>query len=274
MRQKIILFILLAALTLTSGCGNSSRKNKEVLLATTTSTYDSGLLDDLLRRFEEQSSYRVKVISLGTGQALALGKNGDADVVLVHDTTEELRMVAEGYYVERMDVMYNDFVIVGPPGDPAGLAGYSAADEVFFALAKAGSIFVSRGDGSGTHKKEISLWDSAGVSPAGTGYISAGAGMGNTLRMADEMKGYTLTDRATYLSLKHSLDSVILFSGDESLRNLYGIMAVNPDLYPSVNYEGALALIRFMRSPAGQKQIRDFQPYGEILFYPVADSED
>ena len=284
MRTKLLafmcmLFIFSAAFV---GCGqnNASLKDenpapespsaKELILATTTSTYDSGLLDYLLPFFEAEHNYIVKVISLGTGQALETAKNGDADVVLVHAKATELEMVAEGHFVDRHDVMYNDFIVVGPAGDPAGVSELTEISDVFNALAEQKAIFVSRGDDSGTHKKEASLWEAAGISANGDWYVSVGGGMGDTLRIADEMEGYTLTDRATYLSLLDSLDLVIVFEGNPQLFNQYGVMAVNPDNYSDINYDGAKAFIDFMISENGQELIAGFKPFGDTLFFPNA----
>jgi tungstate transport system substrate-binding protein len=278
---KKILFVVLGLFLLLAGCarqqpqpvtgGNVPQTPGELTLATTTSTYDSGLLDYLLPFFEEKYNYKVKVVSLGTGAALELGKNGDCDIVLVHARATELEMVKEGHYVDRRDVMYNDFVIVGPDADPAGLKSTSGVTSALLAVSETGSVFVSRGDDSGTHKKELSLWKKAGIEPAGDWYIKAGSGMGDTLRMTDEKQGYTLTDRATYLSLRDKIDLVIVFEGDKDLFNQYGIMAVNPDRHQKVNYDGATLMIEFFVSEEGQKLIAGFKPFGDTLFFPNAD---
>lgn len=276
--KKLNFFLILVLIVLISaGCGGGKATpseegtKKELILATTTSTYDSGLLDYFLPFFEEKYNYVVKVVSLGTGQALELAKNGDADVVLVHARTTELEMVEQGHFVDRHDVMYNDFIIVGPETDPAGIIGITDTNLLFVKLEEKKAPFISRGDDSGTHKKELSLWEAAGISPEGSWYISAGSGMGDTLRMADEMEGYTLTDRATYLSLRDSLDLVISFEGVPQLFNQYGIMAVNPANYPEINYEGAKAIIEFFISAEGQERIAGFKPFGDILFFPNAE---
>lgn len=205
----LMLFLFVSLVVVGCGGSNTETSNpangeqkaapEELILVTTTSTYDSGLLDYLLPFFEEKYNYDVQVISLGTGQALEKGKNGDADVALVHAKPTELQMVAEGHFVDRVDVMYNDFVIVGPNSDPAGLKDINDTKEVFVALAESKAPFISRGDDSGTHKKELSLWKAADIAPEGSWYVINGSGMGDTLRMADEVLGYTLTDRATYL---------------------------------------------------------------------------
>ncbi|QSX08101.1 substrate-binding domain-containing protein [Alkalibacter rhizosphaerae] len=243
---------------------------KELILVTTTSTYDSGLLDYLLPYFEEANNYDISVISLGTGAALEQGKNGDADVALVHAKPTELEMVAEGHFVDRIDVMYNDFVIVGPAEDPAGLKEAADVTAAMKAIADNEATFISRGDDSGTHKKELSLWEVAQITPEGDWYVSAGVGMGDTLTMANEELGYTMSDRATYLSMAEDLDIEIVFEGDENLFNQYGIMAVNPENWPDVDYEGAKLLIDFFGSEEGQELISEFKPYGDTLFFPNA----
>ena len=274
MKKAVALLVfLLAAGLVAAGCSQKqSAEPVELILATTTSTYDSGLLDYLLPLFEEKhdNKYKVKVVSLGTGQALELGKNGDADIMLVHARETELQMVAEGHFVDRHDVMYNDYIVVGPAADPAGVKGKAGINDVLATLAETKSTFISRGDDSGTHKKEKSLWDAAGIAPDGAWYVVAGSGMGDTLRMADEKQGYTLTDRATYLALQKDLELEILFEGDAALFNQYGVMAVNPENYPEINYEGAKAFIDYMISDEGQQAIADFKPYGDTLFFPNA----
>jgi tungstate transport system substrate-binding protein len=245
-----------------------------IVLATTTSTYDSGLLDELLPAFTEKYGIEVRVVSQGTGQALETGKRGDADILLVHDRASELRLVEEGYFTDRQDVMYNDFIIVGPAADPAGLKGVEKVSDAFAAIASGGHPFVSRGDDSGTHRKELAIWDSAGFSTEGDWYFSVGKGMGDTLIMAGEKQGYTLTDRATYLSMKDSLDLEILLEGDPVLFNQYGIMAVNPEMHPHVKYNSALKLIDFMMSTEGQELTASFQIGGESLFFPGKGVDD
>lgn len=277
----LMLFLFVSLVVVGCGGSNTETSNpangeqkaapEELILVTTTSTYDSGLLDYLLPFFEEKYNYDVQVISLGTGQALEKGKNGDADVALVHAKPTELQMVAEGHFVDRVDVMYNDFVIVGPNSDPAGLKDINDTKEVFVALAESKAPFISRGDDSGTHKKELSLWKAADIAPEGSWYVINGSGMGDTLRMADEVLGYTLTDRATYLSLRETLDAVIVFEGANDLFNQYGIMAVNPANYQDINYEGATLLIKFFTSAEGQERIAGFKPFGDTLFFPNAE---
>ena len=237
-------------------------------MATTTSTYDSGLLDYLLPVFEAKYGTEVKVISAGTGQALELGSRGDADVVLVHSPTDEERFVSEGFGVKRHCLMYNDFVLLGPKKDPKG-AGNDSIVDALKKISNAGSSFVSRGDGSGTHKKELSLWTWAGIDKKGRWYIETGTGMGQTLITASEKDAYTLSDRGTYISMKDRLNLTILVSGDRLLLNPYSIIAVNPDKNPGVNHEGAQRLIQWMTSEEGQSLIEGFTKNGEKLFTPL-----
>lgn len=267
---SLFIFLLLTGLVSVVFNKGSASQPTLILVAGTT-LYDSGLLGYLLPFFEEEKNYTVRVVSLGTGQALELAKNGNADVVLVHAKTRELEMVAQGYFINRHDVMYNDFVVVGPKTDPAGIKGSANAAQVFASLARRQSPFVSRGDNSGTHKKEQSIWHAAAVSPQGRWYISSGAGMRDALRMADEKKAYTLTDRGTFLSLRGKLDLVILFEDPTRLLNQYGVMAVNPANHPAVNFAGAQAFIDFLISENGQQLIAGFKPFGETLFSPNAE---
>jgi len=243
----------------------------ELLLATTTSTYDTGLLDVLKPVFEDKYGYNLKILAKGTGASLELGKRGDVDVLLVHAKDRELKLVEEGYFVDRHDVMYNDFVIIGPPGDPAGIKGMNDAAMAFRKIANSKLTFVSRGDESGTNIKEKQIWQNAGLEPSGSWYLSVGQGVGATLRITNEKKAYALTDRGTYLSMKDKLDLSVLVEGDPVLFNQYGVMAVNPEKHPAVNYEGAQKFIEFMISPGGQEMIGKFTKYGEQLFVPNAE---
>lgn len=252
------------------GSGAKTSEDKELILATTTSTYDSGLLDVLIPEFEKKSGYDVSILSKGTGASLELGKRGDCDVLLVHAKEREMELVEEGFFVDRRDVMYNDFIILGPSSDPAGISGMKDAAEAFSEIAAIQAEFASRGDESGTNMKELSIWDKAGISPQGDWYLSLGQGMGDTLRVANEKGAYTLADRGTYLSMKEKMDLEILVEGDPILFNQYGIMAVNPERHENVNYEGAKALIEFMVSQEGQQLIAGFKKYGEQLFVPNA----
>ncbi len=245
---------------------------KDLILATTTSTVDSGLLDVLNPVFEKKTGYRVKTISVGTGQALAMGEKGEADVLLTHAPAAEKKLVDSGAVTNYQLVMHNDFVLVGPPDDPAGIKGKSAP-EALKAIAEKGAVFVSRGDDSGTHKMEKSLWKKADVTTEGAKwYQEAGQGMGATLAMASEKHGYTLTDRATYLAQKANLKMDILSEGDKSLLNIYHVMQVNPEKFDKVNAEGAKAYVDFMVAPETQKMIGDFgkEKFGQSLFFPDA----
>lgn len=253
-----------------------------LILATTTSTADSGLLDFILPDFEQTNNVIIDVIAVGTGQALALGRKGDVDLLLVHNRQAEEQFVAEGHARERFDVMYNDFVLVGPPDDPAGIAGMASAGEAFRAIAAAQATFVSRGDGSGTQAKELSIWHSAGITPTArmSWYKAIGQGMGDTLLFADEQRAYTLVDRGTYLSMRDRLPGLIVLLGgerladnkDELLLNPYGVMAVNPDRHPGVNYDLAMKLIAWLLSPEVQDRIGQYglNRFGQPLFYTVA----
>ena len=280
MRKTIILLSILLLLAAAVGCGS---KEPEVLrLATTTSTADSGLLDAILPAFEEANNARVDVVAVGTGQAIELGEAGDADVILVHARAREDAFVAEGHGTERHDVMYNDFVIVGPTDDPAGVAGMSSAAEALAAIAAAGAPFASRGDDSGTHTKEMSLWETAGVTPdpAGGWYNSLGQGMGETLTFANEAGAYTMTDRGTFLSMRDNLPNLVVVVGGESiadnadpkLLNPYGVIPVNPEKSEAINAELAQKFAEWLTSPEVQTMIGEFgvETFGQPLFYPNA----
>ncbi len=276
------LLLLLALLLVAAGCGDGAAPDDDaapdegevkegvtILLSTTTSTYDSGLLDYLIPVFTEKTGIKVEILSQGTGQALETGKRGDADVLLVHDRAAELELVEEGYFVDRHDVMYNDFVIVGPAEDPAGVKNVEGVVEALKLIAEGGHTFVSRGDDSGTNRMELRLWGEADIDPVGADwYMAVGQGMGATLTMAHENLAYTLTDRATYVSMKDELELEILLEGDPALFNQYGIMAVNPEKHPHVKYEQALQFIEFLMSEEGQELISSFQVAGETLFFP------
>jgi tungstate transport system substrate-binding protein len=250
-------------------------------LATTTSTADTGLLAALLPDFEKRCGCRVDVIAVGTGQALEIGRSGDADVLLVHARTAEDQFVAERHARERFDVMYNDFVIVGPLADPARVAGMSMARDAFSAVARAGARFMSRGDRSGTHTVELAIWSALGTTPSGPWYQAVGQGMGETLVAANEQQGYALTDRATFLSMAARLPGLRLLVGgprlsdnpDRSLRNSYGVMAVNPDTHPGVNAGAATLFVDWVLSVPTQRAIGRFglARFGQPLFYPDSD---
>lgn len=287
MRRFLALFLaslFAAVLVVAAGCaqqaGRVSQENKEpaaeaktetIVLATTTSTMDTGLLDELLPEFEKRSGVRVKPIAVGTGEAIAMGERGEADVLLVHAKDAELEFMAKGFGSDRREVMYNDFVLVGPASDPARVKD-TGASEALRRIAAARVTFASRGDDSGTHKKEQKLWTAAGVKPSGSWYVSTGQGMGETLRVADEKNAYTLADRGTYLALKTSLRLVILVEKEKDLRNQYAVMLVNPDKFPRVKAAPARKFADFLVSGEGQKMIGEFgrAKYGEALFVPNA----
>ncbi len=236
-------------------------------LATTTSTEASGLLEVLLPFFEQANDCRVDVIAVGTGKALKLGESGDVDVVLVHARSLEDKFMANGYGSERRDVMYNDFVLLGPPHDPAGIVGSNDPIEVMGNIASAGVSFVSRGDESGTHVRERQLWQAAGVVPRGNWYLEAGRGMGEVIIMANERQGYTLSDRGTYLAFKNKVDLKVVFAGDERMFNPYGVIMVNPARHSHVKQDLARKFLDFLTSEEGQDLINGFQKAGEQLFY-------
>ncbi|MBO8127299.1 MAG: substrate-binding domain-containing protein [Firmicutes bacterium] len=263
---KHLFLPVLALILFFSFTGRDALAEQRLILATTTSTANSGLLDYLLPEFEEKYDVRVDVVAVGTGQAIALGERGDADVILVHARPAEDKFVAEGYGVNRRDVMYNDFVILGPESDPAGITGAKTAVEALTKIAEVEQLFVSRGDDSGTHKKEKSLWKEAGIEPSGSWYLSVGQGMGASLTIADQKQAYIISDWGTWLAMKDKLDLKVLFEGDPELFNPYGIIAVNPDLHPHVNYEKAMALINWITSPEVKEKIKSFTRYGEQLF--------
>ena len=247
-------------------------RRSPVILSTTTSTQDSGLLDVLVPVFERQTGYTVKTIAVGTGQALALAARGEADVVLAHAPSLEKKYVAEGKMLDRRLVMYNDFVIVGPPDDPAKVKATAMAADAMKTIARTGARFVSRGDNSGTHILEKALWKLAGLEPSGGWYIESGQGMGATLTLADDRNAYTLTDRGTYLSFQKRLRLPILLEGDRPLLNIYAVMEVNPANGPRVNAAGGKALADFMVAAETQGLIRVFglDKYGQALFVPIA----
>ncbi len=251
----------------------------EIILATTTSTQDSGLLDEILPVFEEETGISVSVVSVGSGEAMAMGENGEADVLLVHSPAAEKEFVEAGHADEdgRMDVMYNDFVLIGPAGDPAGISTEAPADAVaaFRKIADTQTEFISRSDESGTHKKELAIWDACGIVPSGDWYVEAGTGMGAVLEMANEKLAYTLSDRATWLNLGLDEDLKIVCENDESgiLYNQYGVICVNPDKNDQINHEGAKAFQEWIVSEEGQTLIGEYgiEDYGKALFTPNAE---
>jgi tungstate transport system substrate-binding protein len=252
-------------------------QQKNIILATTTSTQDSGLLDVLLPIFEKTTGYFVKTIAVGSGQAMAMGQKGEADVLLVHSPEAEKKFMADGYGVSRRLVMHNDYIIAGPKTDPAGIKGSKSSVEAFRKIAAANAVFMSRGDNSGTHAKEKAIWKAAGINPEGQKwYQQTGLGMGQTLSVAAEKKTYTLADRGTYLALKKNLGLDILAEGDAVLLNIYHVIEVNPAKWPKVNSGGAKAFADFMVSRQTQDIIREFgvEKYGSPLFFPDAGKKE
>lgn len=259
--------------TVSEKTDEASKIGGSIILSTTTSTENSGLLNYILPDFTEKTGIEVKVVAVGTGKALQMGRDGEADVLLVHAKPAEEKFIAEGHGVERFEVMYNDFVIVGPKEDPADLvSSKSNVVESFKKINDTESKFVSRGDDSGTHKKEKALWKTAEIEPKGDFYISAGKGMGDVIQMADELKAYTMSDRATYLSMSDKIDLVVLVEGDSVLFNQYGVMAVNPEKNESINNKGANEFIKWLLSEETQEKISGFgvEKYGQPLFIPNA----
>lgn len=272
MRKAVILLIFLLGLIYgVAPLSAQTPAQKDLILATTTSTVDTGLLDVLVPIFEKKTGYRVKTIAVGTGQALAMGEKGEADVLLTHAPEAEKKLVDAGHIVNYQLVMHNDFILVGPPGDPAGIKGKPCVEALKEAAAKQ-AVFISRGDDSGTHKKERSIWKSAGVAPSGKWYQESGQGMGATLVMASEKQGYTLTDRGTFLAQKKNIKLEIISEGDKALLNIYHVTQVNPEKFGKVNGPGAKAFVEFMVSSEAQKIIGGFgkEKYGQPLFFPDA----
>jgi len=241
-----------------------------IRLSTTTSTENSGLLQYLLPKFEAKTNTKVKVISVGTGKALELAKNGDVDVTLVHARALEDKFVAEGHGVNRRDVMYNDFIIVGPDSDPAAIKGSKDVLAAMKKIAASGSKFISRGDNSGTDLMEKAYWKQVGTQPQGAAYLSAGLGMGEVLNMAAELRAYTLTDRATYITYRARTGLQIAVEGDPKMFNPYGIIAVNPQKSTELNYKGAMQLVEWITSREGQNLIAAFKVDGQQVFFPSA----
>lgn len=264
------LLILLAILSLSCARVGPQRPRPRLRLATTTSTENSGLLFEILPPFEKMFNVKVDVVAVGTGKAFKLGKNGDVDLIMVHAREAEEAFVAEEFGVNRRDLMYNDFVMVGPKDDPAETKGLKDASEALRRIAQNRAAFVSRGDDSGTHRKELSLWVGARITPSGKWYIESGQGMGATIQIANEKQAYCLTDRGTYLTFKDKIDLTVLCEGDEKLFNPYGVIAVSPARYPDANYVYAMALIGWLTSPECQRMIGEYKRFGQILFTPNA----
>jgi tungstate transport system substrate-binding protein len=267
---KIILWAVVSLFIL-MGSSMAFAQTKTVILSTTTSTQDSGLLDVLIPIFEKNTGYFVKTIAVGSGQAMAMGQKGEADVLLVHSPAAEKKFVAEGYGINRRLIMHNDFIIVGLPADPAKIKGTKSASETFKKMAASNALFLSRGDNSGTHAKEKAIWKAAGIDPEKEKwYQQTGLGMGQTLNVAAEKKGYTLADRGTYLALKKNLGLDILVEGDAILLNIYHVIEVNPAKWPKVNAAGGKAFADFMVSRETQAIIKTFgvEKFGSPLFFP------
>ncbi len=284
--QLIFSLTLTLSLVLT-GCGTASTTsnssntqasqtptpaNPDIILATTTSTQDSGLLDVLIPSFEKKTGYKVKTVAVGTGAALTMGEKGEADVLLVHAPSSEKKLVDNQTAINYNLVMHNDFVFVGPSSDPAKMKEKKTSVEALKSIAESKSIFVSRGDDSGTDKMEKTLWTTANLKPSGNWYQETGSGMGQTLTITSDKAGYTLTDRATFLSMQKNLKLDILLQGESALLNIYHVMQVNPDKFPKVNKDGAKAFVSFMIDSETQKVIGDFgkDKFGQSLFFPDA----
>jgi len=272
MRRTLYVLAALVATMLGAGSSLATAQSKAVILSTTTSTQDSGLLDVLVPLFEKTTGYTVKTVSVGTGQALALAARGEADVALVHAPALEKQYVADGKMLNRRLVMYNDFVVIGPAEDPAKIKGQRRAADALKGIAETQSRFVSRGDKSGTHALELALWKQAGIEPKGSWYLESGQGMGQTLGIANERAAYTLTDRATFLAFQQRVKLPILVEKDRALLNVYSVMEVNPANGPRVNSAGGKAFADFMVSADTQAAIKAFgvDKYGQPLFVPIA----
>lgn len=274
--RRLARAVLLAGALLTGLAEPGAAASTTVILATTTSLQDSGLLDVLVPMFEKRTGLTVKTISVGTGQALALAARGEADVTLAHAPARERKYVDEGWLLRRRPVMYNDFVIIGPPEDPAAIRGLHQALDAMKRIAESRSRFVSRGDRSGTHTIEIALWQQAAIEPRGAWYIESGQGMGQTLAIADDRRAYTLTDRATWLAVRKRISLPILVEKDRPLLNLYSVLEVAPASGPRVNAAGGKAFADFMLSSEAQAAIKVFgeAQYGQPLFVPAAGKTD
>ena len=277
MKSTVALILMLLALYVPrpvfADSDVSDKQNRIIRLATTTSTDNSGLLSYLLPAFENKTGYRVHVIAVGTGKALRMGRDGDADVLLVHAPAAETEFVKAGYGETRYSVMYNDFVLVGPASNPANIKINSDISKALQQIADQKSIFISRGDNSGTHKKELSLWQAEGIHPQGNWYREVGQGMGKVLQMAAELDAYSLTDRGTWLAYQEKTPLKILNQGDPKLYNPYHIIAVNPERYPRINHQGANTFITWITSSDGQALIAQFTLHDSLLFKPSANAK-
>ncbi len=283
-RREFLVTVGGGATAVLSGCTGGEGESAGILdetltLTTTTSTYDTGVLGEVNLAFEERYGATVEAVAQGTGAALETGRNGDTDVILVHARSLEDEFLREGYGVNRRDLMFNDFVVVGPDEDPAGVDGVEDVTEAFRVIHETESVFVSRGDNSGTHTKELEIWGAAGIEPAGEWYREAGSGMGEVLGQANQTPAYILADRGTYLSRRSDLEISILLEGpieggSQLLANPYGIVAVNPAVHEHVSYDLAMSYIGFVTSQQGQQVIREYTIEGEQLFFPKAVSDD
>ncbi len=277
-KRRMVALLVIAALlaglgaTAVAGCGGKEVVRTDLILATTTSTQDSGLLDQWVPMFEADNPYSVKVIAVGSGQSIEMGRRGEADVMLVHSPKAEEQLVADGFGISRKAVMHNDYLVVGPAADPAGVKSAASGADAFARIAGTQSKFFSRGDDSGTNVKEKDVWARAGITPAGAWYVSTGSGMGDTLRVTSEQQGYSLADRGTFLSLKDSLHLEILYQGDPVLFNPYHVIQVNPEKYPDVNAAGAQAFSDFVVSRQAQEFLNTYgvERFGLPLFFPDA----
>jgi tungstate transport system substrate-binding protein len=276
-KQLTTLFAILLITSVALGaCGKAAPDNPNLILATTTSTQDSGLLDVLIPDFQTRTGYTVQTVAVGSGEAMKMGQECNADVLLVHSPSAEKDFMSNNYGSDRRLVMHNDFIIVGPAADPAGIKGLTSAVEAFTKIADAQSPFITRGDASGTNSKELAIWKSANITPEGAWYVESGQGMGATLRIASEQGAYTLSDRATYLANKATLSLDILVEGDAVLLNIYHVIVVNPANCPSVNNAGAIAFADYMVSTEAQNLIGTFgvDKYGQALFTPDAGKDE
>jgi len=276
-RNMFTIFLAIVTLLLIPSMIPVQAQEKTIILATTTSTQDSGLLDVLLPVFEKKTGYFVKTIAVGSGQAMAMGEKGEADVLLVHSPAAEKKFISEGFGINRKIIMHNDYIIVGPAEDPAKMKGMKSTPESFKKIASAAALFLSRGDNSGTNAKEKEVWKAAGINPEGQKwYQQTGLGMGQTLNVANEKKGYTLADRGTYLSLKKNLKLDILMEGDAILLNVYHVIEVSPTKWPKVNAAGAKAFSDFMVAKETQEIIKTYgvDKFGAALFFPDAGKKE
>ena len=272
----VIITIVLAVAIAVAGCGSGNiaeAQRSQLILATTTSVLDSGILDELITRFEKDHPYRVKSIAVGSGAALLMARQGEADVTLTHEPKAEQEFMEAGYGESRCEIMYNDFIIVGPRDDPAGAVHCGEAREAVRCIATSASAFLSRGDASGTNAMELSIWQAADIKPAGGWYQESGQGMGYTLRVADSQHAYTLSDRATFIVLRGSLDLDVIVEGAPALTNHYSCIVTNPERFPGINYQGALDFRDFLLEPETQRFIDGFglDTYHEHLFFAASD---